>query len=198
MRYTLFLILGLILVVLQGETWIVLGPLAARGFRPSLLVPLLVFVAVSETNIALAASVGFLLGYVLDVLSGAPIGLYTFTSVATVALARLAGLRIITQSGWARALLAGLFAGLGTLMTIVLLAIFGKGAYVPRAMFHLILPHAIATIVFAPLVFRAATRIAAIASGLVEPRGEPKSAGLIAPTRSLPRRDPGEPRRSVT
>lgn len=194
MRYTLFLLLGLLLVVLQGETWIVLGPLAARGFRPSLLVPLLVFVAVSETNLALAASVGFLLGYVLDVISGAPVGLYAFTSVATVALARLAGLRIVTQSGWARALLAGAFAGLGTLMVIVLLAIFGKGAYVPRAMFRLILPHAAATAVFAPLVFRAAARVSAIASGLVEPRGEGKS---LASTLQPARRGAREERRSA-
>ncbi len=186
MRYTLFLLLGLVLVVLQGETWIVLGPLAARGFRPSLLVPLLVYVAVSESNLALAASVGFLLGYVLDVIGGAPIGLYAFTSVATVALARLAGLRIVTQSGWARAVLAGAFAGLGTLMVIVLLAIFGKGAYVPRAMFRLILPHAAATIVFAPLVFRAAARVSAIASGLVEPREGKGSLSASLPPRRVP------------
>lgn len=169
MRYTAFLLLGLLLIVLQGEMYLVLGPLAAKGFRPSLLVPLLVFLGVTETNLALGACVAFLLGYVLDVVGGAPIGLYTFASVATVALARIAGFRVVTQGGFARALLAGAFAALSAVIVLVLLAIFGKSPYVPRAMAKLVLPHAIATAVIAPLVFRAAARVQNLAGGFLDP-----------------------------
>lgn len=178
MRYTAFLVLGLLLIVVQGEAWLVLGPLAAKGYRPSLLIPLLVFLGVTETNLALGAGVAFLLGYVLDVVGGAPIGLYTFASVATVALSRLAGFRVVTQGGFARALLAGAFAVLSSVIVLVLLAIFGKSPWVPRAMARLILPQAIATTIVAPLVFRAAARVQMWASGFLDPARQPDQRKL--------------------
>lgn len=192
MRYTAFLLLGLILIALQGEVYLVLGPLAAKGFRPSLLVPLLVFLGVTETNLALGACVAFLLGYVLDVVGGAPIGLYTFSSVATVALARIAGFRVVTQGGFARALLAGAFAALSSVIVLVLLAIFGKSPYVPRAMAKLVLPHAIATAVIAPLVFRAAARVQALAGGFLDPNRaaeQRKIEGRLVTARAEPAED---------
>ncbi len=169
MRSTAFLLLGLLLIVAQGEAWLVLGSLAAKGYRPSLVLPLLVFLGVSEVNLALAAGIAFLLGYVLDVLGGAPIGLYSFASVATVALSRLAGFRMVTQGGFARALLAGAFSVLSSVIVLVLLAIFGKSPWVPRAMARLVLPEALATTLVAPLVFRAAARVQAWASGFLDP-----------------------------
>lgn len=178
MRYTAFLLLGLVLIALQGEMYLVLGPLAAKGFRPSLLVPLLVFLGVTETNLALGACVAFLLGYVLDVVGGAPIGLYTFSSVATVALARIAGFRVVTRGGFARALLAGGFAALGSVIVLVLLAIFGKSPYVPRAMAKLVIPHAIATAVVAPIIYRIAAKVQALAGGFLDPNRSPEQQKL--------------------
>jgi len=179
MRYTAFLALGLVLIMVQGEMYLLLGPLAAKGFRPSLLVPLLVFLGVTETNLSLGACVAFLLGYVLDVVGGAPIGLYAFTSVATLALARITGLRMVTQGGFARALLAGAFAAFGAVVALVLLAIFGKSPYVPRAYFRLVLPHALATAVVAPLVFRLAARTQILVGGFLDPnRGQQGSVPL--------------------
>jgi rod shape-determining protein MreD len=178
MRYTAFLLLGLVLIALQGEVYLVLGPLAAKGFRPSLLIPLLVFLGVTETNLALGACVAFLLGYVLDVVGGAPIGLYTFACVATVALARIAGFRVVTQGGFARALLAGGFAALNSIIVLVLLAIFGKSPYVPRAMAKLVVPHAIATAVIAPLIYRAAAKVQSLAGGFLDPNRAPEQRKL--------------------
>jgi rod shape-determining protein MreD len=179
MRYTAFLVLGLLLILLQGQTYFILGPLADRGFRPSLLVPLLVFLGVTETNLALGASVAFLLGWVLDIVGGAPIGLYTFASVATVALARIAGLRIVTQGGVARALLAGVFAAFGAGVVIVLLAMLSR-----------ILPHALATAVFAPLVFRATARVQLWAAGFLDPsRAEASRLRTVPRGSRTPTRD---------
>jgi rod shape-determining protein MreD len=193
MRYTAFLVLGVLLIFLQGWTHFILGPLADRGFHPSLLVPLLVYLGVTETNLALGASVAFLLGWVLDVIGGAPIGLYTFASVATVALARVAGLRIVTQGGVARALLAGVFAAFSSGVVIVLIAIFGKSGWVPRAMLGRIAPGAVATAVFAPLVYRLAARVSAYAAGFLDARGS-ESGRLRALPRSTrsARRSEGE------
>lgn len=169
MRYTAFLVLGFLLIVLQGEAYLLLGPLAAKGFRPSLIVPLLVFLGVTETNLALGACVAFLLGYVLDVVGGAPIGLYTFASVAVLALSRVTSVRVVTQTGVARALLAGAFAALSAVIVLVLLAIFGKSPWVPRSLARTIVPHAIATAVVAPLVFRLATRVQMFLGGFLDP-----------------------------
>ena len=185
MRYTAFLVLGLLLITVQGETYLLLGPIAAHGFRPSLLVPLLVFLGVTESNLALGACVAFLLGYVLDVVGGAPIGLYAFTSVATVALARVTGLRIVTQGGFARALLAGAFAAFGSVIALVLLAIFGR-PYVPREMLHLVVPHAIATAVVSPLVFRLAAKTQALASGFLGRGADETRRPVVGPAAAAP------------
>lgn len=177
MRYTAFLLLGLFLIVVQGEVYLLTGPLAAihphgwwgwlaSGLRPSLLVPLVVWLGVTETNLSLGAGVAFLLGYVLDVLGGSPVGLHAFTSVATIALARVAGLRIVTQGGWARALLAGAFAALAAILALVLMAIFGR-PYAPRAMLSQIIPHALATALVAPIVYRLAAKTNALAAGFM-------------------------------
>jgi rod shape-determining protein MreD len=194
MRYTAFLFLGLLLIVLQGEIHLLVDPLHRierlhgtffehfflDGFRPALLVPLFVYVGVAETNLALGAGVAFLLGYVVDVVFGAPIGLHAFTSVATVALARIAGLRIVTQGGWARALLAGAFAAFASVVGLILLAIFGR-PYVPRAMLRQVIPHAIATALVSPLVYRLVMRTQTFATGFLGQKAEDVRRSLEAP-----------------
>ncbi len=209
MRYTAFFLLGVLLIVAQGETYMILGPIAAKGFRPSLLVPLLVYLGVTEANLALGACVAFVLGYVLDVVSGSPIGLHTFTAVATVALARIAGLRIVTQGGFARALLAGAFAALGAIIILVLLVIFGTTLrnvmvgpvplnsvavgrpYLPRALLKLVVPHAIATAVLAPLVYRLAEKTSALASSFLGQKpDETRPSKLATPAAARPNEEP--------
>jgi hypothetical protein len=54
-------------------------------------------------------------------------------------------------------------------MALVLLAIFGKSPWVPRAYATRLIPHAAATAVFAPLIFKLAERTQAFAAGFLEP-----------------------------
>jgi rod shape-determining protein MreD len=103
--------------------------------------------------------VAFVLGYATDVLGIAPVGLYTFTYVATFVLARAAGVRLAAQTVWMQVLLAGAFTVLQSIMVLVLLAIFGRDAWVPRSLYPLTLPHAIATAAVAPIVFRVAQAV---------------------------------------
>jgi rod shape-determining protein MreD len=51
-------------------------------------------------------------------------------------------------------LLVGAFALLQSTMILVLLAIFGRDPWVPRSLYPLAIPHAIATAAVAPLIFR--------------------------------------------
>jgi rod shape-determining protein MreD len=44
-------------------------------------------------------------------------------------------------------------------MILVLLAIFGRDAYVPRALYPMTLPHVLVTAALAPLVFHLAQRL---------------------------------------
>ena len=100
-----------------------------------------------------------MLGYLTDLVGVAPIGLYTFTYVAIFILARAAGVRLAAQTMLMQVGLALAFTLVHSIMILVLLAIFGRDAWVPRALYPLALPHVLATGAVAPLVFRLAQRI---------------------------------------
>jgi hypothetical protein len=55
--------------------------------------------------------------------------------------------------------LALAFTLVHSVMLLMLLAVFGRDAWVPRALYPLILPHVLVTGAVAPLVFRLAQRI---------------------------------------
>ncbi len=126
---------------------------------PALVLPVILFMGVHEYSLARGAAVAFVLGYATDVLGIAPVGLYTFTYVATFVLARAAGVRLAAQTIWMQVLLAGAFTVLQSIMVLVLLAIFGRDAWVPRSLYPLTIPHAIATAAVAPIVFRIAQAV---------------------------------------
>jgi rod shape-determining protein MreD len=132
---------------------------------PALVLPLILFMGVHEYSFARGAIVAFVLGYATDVLGIAPVGLYTFTYVATFVLARAAGVRLATQTTWMQVLLVGGFAIVQSTMVLVLLAIFGRDPWVPRSLYPLAIPHAIGTAAVAPLAFRISQAIHAVTSG---------------------------------
>jgi rod shape-determining protein MreD len=138
---------------------------------PALVLPLVLFMGVREYSLARGAGVAFVLGYVTDVLGIAPVGLFTFTYVATFVLARAAGVRLAAQTTWMQVLLVAAFTLLQSIMVLVLLAIFGRDAWVPRSLYPLALPHAVATAAVAPLVFRICQALHAATSG--SSRAEP-------------------------
>jgi len=145
---------------------------------PPLVLPLLFFMGLHEYSLARGALVAFLLGYATDVLGIAPVGLHSFTFVATFALARAAGVRLAAQTIWMQVLLAGAFAALQSTMVLVFIAIFGRDAWVPRALYPLALPHAIATAAVAPIVFRLAQYIHVTTAGA--PPAEARGGGATS------------------
>jgi rod shape-determining protein MreD len=140
---------------------------------PALVLPLILFMGVHEYSLARGAAVAFVLGYVTDVLGIAPVGLFTFTYVATFVLARAAGVRLAAQTTWMQVLLVAAFTLLQSTMILVLLAIFGRDAWVPRSLYPLAVPHAVATAAVAPLVFQLcqAMHAATAGSSRAEPAG---------------------------
>jgi rod shape-determining protein MreD len=159
MRNTAFFAAGLVLLLIQAQLYRVLSWTHVPGLVPSLVLPLILFMGVHEYSTVRGASVSFVLGYATDLVGIAPIGLYTFTYVAIFLLARAVGVRLAAQTMMMQVALAFAFTLVHSLMILVLLAIFGKDAWVPRALYPLALPHVLATGAVAPLVFRAAQRI---------------------------------------
>lgn len=159
MRNTAFIATGLALLLLQENLFRVLGWVHVPGLSPSLVLPLILFMGVHEYSLARGAAVAFLLGYVSDLVGIAPVGLYTFTYVALFLLARGAGVRLAAQTVMMQIALALAFAFVHSVMILVLLAIFGRDAYVPRALYPTILPHVLATGAVAPFIFRLAQRL---------------------------------------
>lgn len=159
MRNTAFLLVGLALLLVQANSFRILGGLEIPGLVVSLVLPLIVFMGVHEYSLARGAAVSFALGYVTDLVGIAPVGLYTFTHVAIFVLARAASVRLAAQTVLMQVLLATFFAALHAAMILVLLAIFGRDPWVPRTLYRLALPHVLATGVIAPFVFRLAERV---------------------------------------
>jgi rod shape-determining protein MreD len=158
-RNALFLGLGLMLLVIQGNLYRVLGHVPIAGIMPNLVLPLIVFMGVHEYSVVRGASLACVLGYLLDLLSGAPVGLFTFISVSTFTLARAAGVRLAAQTILTQLALAVAFSLFESITVLMLLAIFGRDPHSPRALLALILPHAISTAAAAPLIFRIAERL---------------------------------------
>ena len=178
MRNTIFIAAGLALLLAQENLFRVLGRIHVPGLSPSLVLPLILFMGVHEYSLARGAAVAFALGYLTDVLGIAPVGLYTFTYVATYLLARAAGVRLAAQTSWMQVLLVGAFTVLQSTMLLVLLAIFGRDAWVPRALYPLALPHALATAAVAPAVFRLSQALHAATTSSGAPR--PEAGGLVS------------------
>lgn len=185
MRNTAFVALGIAFLVVQANLFRVLAPLgrllasisqAAAGtsldailpaihflgsfvVAPNLVLPLIVFTGVHEYSLSRGAALAFVLGYAFDLFAAAPVGLFTFVSVASFGLARIAGVRLAAQTVVTQIALAFLFALAQGVMVLVLLAFFHKDGYVARALVSRLLPVSVATALASPLVFRVAQRI---------------------------------------
>ncbi|MBM4360124.1 MAG: rod shape-determining protein MreD [Deltaproteobacteria bacterium] len=159
MRNSAFLVIGLALILVQSNLFRFVGPLHVPGITPSLVLPLVVFMGVHEYVLWRGALLAFGIGYLLDVFSAAPLGLYTFISVALFVIARGAGVRLAAQTLVTKVALAFAFSLLESCIILIVVAIFGSDAARPRALASLVLPHAIATALASPLVFRLAERV---------------------------------------
>jgi rod shape-determining protein MreD len=159
MRNAAFLAVGLLLILAQANLYRLLGPLGMHGAAPSLILPLIIFLGVYETSMARGALLAFALGYALDLFASAPIGLFTFVSVAIWWLSRLAGVRLTAQTVLTRMSLAFGFAVVESAIILILIAVFGSDTRRPLEMATVVVPRAAATALFSPLVFKIAQKL---------------------------------------
>lgn len=159
MRSGVFIALGVLLLVTQGNLFPLLGHVGLHGATPSLVLPLIIFLGVHETSMARGALLAFALGYAADLLASAPIGLFALTSVTIWWLARIAGVRLAAQTWWTKAALSFGFSLVESVLVLVLLAIFGSDPQRPLEIASVALPHATSTALGSLVIFPLAQRI---------------------------------------
>ncbi len=166
MRSAAFLGVAILLVLVESNLFRLLEPIAAligphlvHGLTPSLVLPLIIFLGVHEPSMPRGALLAFGLGYAQDILSGAPVGLFTFVSVAIWWLSRVAGVRLTAQTALPRMSLALLFALVQSAIVLILLAVFGNDSQRPVEIGTIIVPHALSTALFSPIMFRVAQKL---------------------------------------
>lgn len=166
MRSAAYVLVAIALLLLQANLYRVLGPLGnligpafLHGATPDLVIPLIVFLGVHEPSMSKGALLAFGIGYAKDILSGAPIGLLTFVSVAIWWMARIVGVRLTAQTWLTRASLGFAFALAQGALLLVLIAVFGNDNRRPVELASVVLPHAAATALCSPVLFRLAQRL---------------------------------------
>jgi rod shape-determining protein MreD len=166
MRGAAYVAVAVLLLLVQANLYRVLGPVGSllgwrwvHGATPSLVLPMIVFVGVHEISMAKGAVLAFAIGYAEDILVGAPIGLLTFVSVAVWWLSRIAGVRLTAQTWLTRVTLGLVFSLIEGALLLVLLAVFGSDNRRPVELASVVLPHALSTVLFSPLIFRLAQRL---------------------------------------
>jgi rod shape-determining protein MreD len=166
MRSAAYIAVAVLLLLVQANLYRFFGPLGAfvgqrwvHGLTPDLVLPLIIFVGVHEPSMAKGAFLAFAIGYAEDLLAGAPIGLFTFVSVAIWWLSRIAGVRLTAQTWLTRASLGLVFSLIEGALLLVLLAVFGSDNRRPVELSSVVVPHALSTGLFSPLLFRLAQRL---------------------------------------
>jgi rod shape-determining protein MreD len=161
MRNAAFFGIGVLAVLLQAILPnLVFGPLGiSDNWNPSLLLPLVVFLGVHEHSMVRGAVLAFVLGHTLDLLGAEPVWLFTFVYVSIWWLSRLAGVRLTAQTVLPRVLLGFVFAVVEGGLVLILLVVFGSDTQRPVEIARVLLPRAISTALFAPMVFRVAQRL---------------------------------------
>ncbi len=153
MRNAALLLIGVLLLLVQGNLYRVLGPIGASGATPSLVLPIVLYLGISEHSMARGALLSFGLGYLTDVFASAPIGLLAFTSVATWWLSRVAAVRLSAQTIPAQIALTFLFSWVEAAIVLTLLTIFGRDPQRPVEIARGLLPHCVLTAACSPLIF---------------------------------------------
>lgn len=159
MRSAALLAIGVLLIVVQGNLYPLLGYLGLHGATPSLVLPLIIFLGVHETSMARGSLLAFALGYATDLLAAAPIGLFSLMAVAIWWLGRIAGVRLTAQTWWTKAALVFGFSLVESVLVLVLLAIFGSDPQRPLEIASVALPHATSTALCSLLIFPLAQRL---------------------------------------
>jgi len=158
----LLLGLGIVLLAVQNLVSMFCDAVGLGEWAyPSLVLPMVLFLAVGDVSLARGALLSFVLGYFVDAFAGLPLGLNTFLMQVLFLLSRVAGLKLFLHGKVFQLGLTFVAGMAGGALTVALYVVF------ERAQGHLAIGHAmlvvltqsIATGLFAPLVFAVLERL---------------------------------------
>lgn len=169
MRSFALLLFGFALLVVAST---VSTAVSLHGYLPNLLLPMALFLGVrADVHIVRGAALCFVLGYLIDSFTGNPMGLQTFTFVASFLAARGAGLRLLPQGPVFQIFLSLAMALVSGALVLALRAVFERAFALD---WHdngvALVRSAVATAVAAPFVFLGMQRIAGGAGARAEER----------------------------
>jgi rod shape-determining protein MreD len=128
-RNAAYVLLGFSLLVAHAAV----GALVPFGaFAPNLILPIVLYLGVApDVHIVRGAALSFVLGYLLDLFCGSPMGLSTFVMVATFMVTRGAGLNLFMRGPLFQLVLTFAFGVLTSGAVLALRAIFEPPAPFP-------------------------------------------------------------------
>jgi len=142
---------GYFLIVAQS----VLGNLIGReSMSPNLLLAFMLFLGAIDYGSARGTAVCFVLGYLLDVTSGAVSGIHTFVVPATYLVFRAVYARIMLSGIVFQILLTFLASLAAGLMIVAIRTLFERSVFSWRVAAETLLVNSVATALVSPVVFR--------------------------------------------
>ncbi|MEI8258465.1 MAG: hypothetical protein WCJ30_22555 [Deltaproteobacteria bacterium] len=152
----LVLALGFVLLIVQGMLQHIV---ASQWLYPSLVLPIVLYMAVGSFSLSRGASLAFVLGYFTEAFSGLPMGLNTFAMVAVFLLSRVAGLKLFLHGAVFQILLT-FFSSLAVGVLIMgLNVIFERSALAIGPAMLVVASQGVATAVVSPFVFWAVSQL---------------------------------------
>lgn len=122
-------------------------------FIPSLSFPVVLYIALHNYNAGHGAVLAFIIGYMMDIFAGSPMGLHTFITVAVFLVSRVAALRLFFQGWFFEIILVFLLALMSSTMLLLIRALFDKEFGGLLIHFKTVVSRSGATALVAPLIF---------------------------------------------
>ncbi|MCC6873551.1 MAG: rod shape-determining protein MreD [Sandaracinaceae bacterium] len=167
MRNAVIVLFAFVLLVGQATAGMVM-PLG--DWSPNLLLPIVIYLGVShDAQLVRGAAIAFVLGYLLDLFSGSPMGLQTFVLVASFLVARGTGLNLFGRGAFFQIALMFAFSLIAGVAILSLASIFEAQPppFPLDAVFGTIfslVAGSIVTAIASPVIFAAMRRIEALAT----------------------------------
>jgi rod shape-determining protein MreD len=145
------ILLGFFLLVIQS-TFALLAPWDT--VVPNLALPIVLYMGLHGYGAGRGAILSFALGYLMDVFAGSPMGLHTLVTVAIFLISRVAALRLFLQGWIFEIVLTFILTLVSSMLILAVRALFDKDFGSLLIHLEIVSLRAVATAVFAPVVFR--------------------------------------------
>lgn len=124
---------------------------------PNAALAVVLYMGLHDYNVSKGVLLSFVLGYLMDVFAGSPMGLFTFVTVAVFLVSKVAALRLFLQ-GWIFEIILTFFLSLvASGLILFVRALFDQDFVSLLTHLKIVVSRAVMTALVAPFVFRGMT-----------------------------------------